>query len=188
MNDTNLISNIKIGESNLEHLSIINNKEGEPIWDLFQVEIINGAMKRKVEFVAERGIINETISPEILEKFIINRLTGEHNLLEKQGYKDIIFLGTMYQKDGQTRFTRNYNSFYCKNGKNAEKMFEECYDEILPVVKNILAEKDKTEMEKEKKLLAQEKQREYEKMEKYGFTRREYDALQTYRGVRVFYI
>lgn len=129
---------IVIGNEKLKLVSVINNKNNQPIWDVYDVEYIEDGIKKKCKVVVEHNTINNNIPINIVKSFAIDRLKGNTSLIKREEIRkkdkvDIVFLGKIYQKDGRYRYTRHYNSFYCKNGKNALNEF----DEHLTEIKNI---------------------------------------------------
>ena len=176
--DTKLNQEIKFNNCTLKQLSVINNKEGKPIWDMFllHIDIDDGFAYRNIKVVTEHGIITNNISSDILKKFIVDRVSGENSLIEKQGNREIVFLGTMYKQDNKVKFTRHYTSFYCQNGKTAQQMFDDCYDTIYKSINQV--EYNNEEMKKKQKIL--------DRIKKYGITEKEYDSLITYQGSEYF--
>ena len=174
--NTKLNQEIKFNNCTLKQLSVINNKEGKPIWDVFLLHIDNEAFSRNIKVVTEHGIITNNTSPDILKKFIVDRVSGENSLIEKQGNREIVFLGTMYKKDNKVKFTRHYTNFYCQNGKTAQQMFDDCYDTIYKSINQV--EYNNEEMKKKQKIL--------DRIKKYGITEKEYDSLITYHGSEYF--
>lgn len=128
MSSTNLMPTIKVGDNEIRQISEINNKDGQLIWDLFEVKTGNGVT---CNVVVEHGVISQNMSTELLKIFVFDRVS---DLMKKEKKNDCIFLGTLYQKDGKIKMTRHYNSFYCKDGKTAQQMFDDVYSSLKQVI------------------------------------------------------
>ena len=135
------------------------------MWDVFLLDYKYGIIK----VVTEHGIITNNLPHYVLKEFTVDRIIGDNSLIEKEGYNDMIFLGTMYKKENTFRFTRHYTSFYCKDGKSAQQMFDESHDTIV------------------KLLDREEKQKTLDRIKKYGITEKEYDLLKLYQS-NAYYI
>jgi hypothetical protein len=123
-NNVELIPEINLENGSIKHISIINNKENKPIWDMFEVRLSNGI---NCNVVAEHNCIQTDMPQELIKKFVIDRL---QELMKKENKDDCVFLGTIYQQDGKYKFTRHYNSFYCESGKTAQEMFDIIYPSL----------------------------------------------------------
>jgi len=130
MQKTNLLPIIHLNNGNIQHVSIINNKENKPIWDMFELEYIETGIKKRCKVITEHNTINSHIPKEVIEKFTIDRLTGTESLIHKEGKSDFIFLGAIKKTNEKYSFMRHYHSFYCEEGKTAQEMFNKVYPSL----------------------------------------------------------
>lgn len=125
MSKNDLLKEIKVDNNTIKHIStIVTEKDNIPMWDLFKVKLSNGLT---CNVVAEHGTIYNGIPNDLIRSFVFNRIP---NLMQKENKSDYIFLGKIYQENGKYRITRHYHSFYCKDGKTAQEMFEQAYPNI----------------------------------------------------------
>lgn len=153
--------------------TVINNKDGNPIWDMYTLEMtwVSGLVQ-KVRLVTEHNGINlKDTSKEEQKFFFIERLFGENGLFKKQDRRDFIFLGRLDYVDGKYKPERFYKPPY-SGSLSAQEYFDANYH----VLEEELNQQDN--LEKEKERIGKIRER----LKKYGFTMDEYEALMRNQG------
>ena len=111
----------KIKDYRISGKTIITRKDGRPLYDMYIVTLIHED-NTSSEIKVFTGINTIDINnKQLVENFIIKRLLGDNNLMEKEGRDDYIFLGQLNKDD------KSINRFYIEQGtnKNAQQYFDE---------------------------------------------------------------
>lgn len=153
---------------------VINNKNGLPVWDMYELEMQDQfhQIKKINLFTEHNGIDMSRTTHEVQKYFFIQRLFGEQGLIAKQGRENFIFLGRLDYQNGKYKASRFYPLSYTT--LNAQEYFDSCLNILISEIsKSTLHE-------------SQDNKEISNILNSYHITWDEYQALLTYMGPNYF--